>query len=729
MTWSQLKQLAISSCRRRPSDLNGPNMQFSIDVSILYAQDGVEWADYLQESVQTFLSPRIVNINCVKLGSGTTLLSPISRAIRSSKVLLIIVSQELLNFVRSVNFLEVGKLMDGARTLAMLCGIRADQLTEAHFAHLPASSSWKQMEARSQDKQFAFELISALCDQLKKVDETLTSGKPKFKLTPRKVIDANTKVFLLLEHPISGGQRVAVTLDTKEVPCKVRNAYTVQFVMPHAFLASSKLVHVQLLIDGECQGARPIKCESKLGELNSLLQGSVSPFENLRLTLGLPTVQEVDGALAKAFIENVPTEGFQFLTPSKLVEERRKSESNLPTLLHFAAQYGLKELASVLLKCPGALSCCQLLNIKGQSPATVATQAGHPEVASLIDEWMSSRSAINRLSTLSRATSIYQPKQGTPISSAECSQRNSAGSSGIPGYEHSDVHSGRSTCDAFDVGVDGLASGSEASTSQEQLPRAGSASDSGAHSDASDTETSNNRLSLPFTNPTFPDYDMLPRQSRPEPVIMHQKSMTLTRDARSSGFTSPASDQDDHVYYMYNGTKTTRKSGCQTLTREYDFKSTQLASTSTQRTCTSMSTLPSNAISGVQRASAGIYYDVPPPKPTSIRLQHTTSPPRMSSFKSSQTSPLSPSSKTSLAEVLAEYDFPVSPTSNTPAVSSPTQKHAASLTRAPSSLAKIPTRCSKGDYYDLPRFNYGNATVNPDALQIPEVPAPPPPSS
>lgn len=714
MTWSQLKQLAISSCRRRPSDLSGQSMQFSIDVSILYAQDGAEWADYLQESVQTFLSPRIVNINCVKLGSGTTLLSPISRAIRSSKVLLIILSQELLNFVRSVNFVEVGKLMDGGRTLAMLCGIRTDQLSDAYLAQLPASSTWRQMEARSQDKQFAFELISALCELLRKVDDSQQTSKPKFKLTPRKVIDANTKVFLLLEQAMSGTQKVVVTLDSKEVTIKMRNPFTVQFVMPHQYLTSSKLVHVQLIIDGECQGVRPIKCESRLGELNGLLQASISPFENLRLTLGLPTVQEVDAALAKSFIENMPKEGFQFLKPGQMVEERRKSESSLPTLLHFAAQYGLKELASVLLKCPGALSCCQLLNIKGQSPATVATQAGHPEVASLIDEWMSSQSALNRLSTVSRAASLYHK---TPVSSAECSQRNSAGSSGVPGYDNSEALSRALThCENFDA-VDGIASSSEASTSQEQLPRAGSASDSGAHSDASDNE-SNNRLSLPLTNP-FPDYDMLPKQSRPDALNL-QKSMTLTRDARSA---TGGSDQDDHVYYMYNGTKTTRKSGCQTLTREYDLRSSV-----TPRTCTSMSTLPS---SGAQRSSSGMYYDMLPTKPLSVRhyqmdSKTTQSPPRLSSFRS-PVSPLSPSSKTSLAEVLAEYDFPISPTSSS---MSPPQKVSGGLqlptvTRA--SSTKIPSRSSKGDYYDFPRFNYGGIT-NPDALQIPEVPAPPPPA-
>lgn len=58
----------------------------------------------------------------------------------------------------------------------------------------------------------------------------------------------------------------------------------------------------------------------------------------------------------------------------------------LPTLLHCAAKFGLKKLATVLLQHPGAIRACKVTNKYGESPACVAEKHGQKEVQEIIKE-------------------------------------------------------------------------------------------------------------------------------------------------------------------------------------------------------------------------------------------------------------------------------------------------------------------------------------------------------
>lgn len=58
----------------------------------------------------------------------------------------------------------------------------------------------------------------------------------------------------------------------------------------------------------------------------------------------------------------------------------------LPTLLHFAARYGLKKLTDVLLQCPGALQAYSVMNKDGDYPNTLAEKSGYTDLRQYIDE-------------------------------------------------------------------------------------------------------------------------------------------------------------------------------------------------------------------------------------------------------------------------------------------------------------------------------------------------------
>lgn len=69
-----------------------------------------------------------------------------------------------------------------------------------------------------------------------------------------------------------------------------------------------------------------------------------------------------------------------------LFSDQRDEE--LPTLLHFAAKYGLKNLTALLLTCPGALQAYSVANKHGHYPNTIAEKHGFRDLRQFIDEYV-----------------------------------------------------------------------------------------------------------------------------------------------------------------------------------------------------------------------------------------------------------------------------------------------------------------------------------------------------
>lgn len=52
-----------------------------------------------------------------------------------------------------------------------------------------------------------------------------------------------------------------------------------------------------------------------------------------------------------------------------------------PTLLHFAAKYGLSDFCKTLMKYPGYKSAREMINKHNQTPSEIASEAGHTVLA------------------------------------------------------------------------------------------------------------------------------------------------------------------------------------------------------------------------------------------------------------------------------------------------------------------------------------------------------------
>lgn len=59
-----------------------------------------------------------------------------------------------------------------------------------------------------------------------------------------------------------------------------------------------------------------------------------------------------------------------------------------PTLLHFAARFGLEKLCWQLLECPGGEAACQIRNGNQLGPAELAEKAGHTSLAQALNSYL-----------------------------------------------------------------------------------------------------------------------------------------------------------------------------------------------------------------------------------------------------------------------------------------------------------------------------------------------------
>ena len=155
-------------------------------------------------------------------------------------------------------------------------------------------------------------------------------------------------------------------------------------------------------------GSRPVKCESRLRELEQLLKTQDSPIEFMCHSLGISTNDKhtLDAYLHQTFQKNIPS-NFHLLTgpieknhsfftykeSSKfcftiiivfrkvILNNYHIGSEEYPTLLHFAARWGLENLAMQLVECPGGDVACETKNVSGKTPADLAEMVGFSKLA------------------------------------------------------------------------------------------------------------------------------------------------------------------------------------------------------------------------------------------------------------------------------------------------------------------------------------------------------------
>ncbi|XP_018046164.1 PREDICTED: phosphoinositide 3-kinase adapter protein 1 isoform X2 [Atta colombica] len=332
--------------------------------------------------------------------------------IRSSRLQIVVVCPVLLERVRTnpEHAVHLTNHLIPEKVLAMMLGVHDSHINDTYRSSLVSCDQWRKFFVKDQDETFVGELLGAAVAILGTMPPpALRSDKTAFSVHPKKVKLGQNRIIVLLNDPLSPKDNVSVivdrcgdAIDISNV--KRRNPYALQFSIPERCLEVSMLVGVRIIKNGCSLGVRQVKCESRLRELDQILRAHDNPLEFMCQTFGFSSTdrEKFDNWMVHAFQKNMPPHFNLLSTPTGIVPTHKSctSPEENPTLLHFAARFGLEKLAWQLLECPGGDLACDLKNVSELTPADLAEQAGHARLAHQLRGYMQMNEFTNMYSYL-----------------------------------------------------------------------------------------------------------------------------------------------------------------------------------------------------------------------------------------------------------------------------------------------------------------------------------------
>ncbi|XP_063048050.1 phosphoinositide 3-kinase adapter protein 1 [Engraulis encrasicolus] len=130
-----------------------------------------------------------------------------------------------------------------------------------------------------------------------------------------------------------------------------------------------------------------------MSEISRQLENAADPMQFMCQAFDITcnAAESLDTLLTESLKARMPSNGLRVFGISQLEEENlsvNQRDEELPTLLHFAAKYGLKKLTIVLLQCPGALQAYSVANKHGHYPNKLAEQHGFSGLRQFMDSYL-----------------------------------------------------------------------------------------------------------------------------------------------------------------------------------------------------------------------------------------------------------------------------------------------------------------------------------------------------
>ncbi|XP_066146794.1 phosphoinositide 3-kinase adapter protein 1 isoform X1 [Euwallacea fornicatus] len=330
------------------------------------------------------------------------------------KLQLVVVCPKFLDFVAQnpTQASKLTRLLLPDRTLALLLGITDADISDVHKNALSSYHQWqRQSVGQDQDQTFTKEFLNQAMAILSKIwkqqSSVIAQEKSCFSVTPKKIKQGQNSVFIILTHPLQKEDIVKISVERHgelhEIKAlKRRNPYIIKITVPESLIDMTAIVNILVEKNGSIIGSRPIKCESRLRELEQILRSINNPVEFMCQTLGFsPADRELlDNWLVNGFQKNLPPHlnllGSHSTPFAASISVHKHSNEEFPTLLHFAAKFGLEKLAIQLMDCPGAELAYEIRNMFDMAPTEIAEVNGHHLLSSLLRGYMN----MNEVSTV-----------------------------------------------------------------------------------------------------------------------------------------------------------------------------------------------------------------------------------------------------------------------------------------------------------------------------------------
>ncbi|XP_028616345.1 B-cell scaffold protein with ankyrin repeats [Grammomys surdaster] len=136
------------------------------------------------------------------------------------------------------------------------------------------------------------------------------------------------------------------------------------------------------------------------------------------------SIEELDNVLASIFKREIPYYEFKHLQTETYPQKEHTDTQELPTLLHCAAKFGLKNLAVHLLQCSGATWASRMKSTDGSDLLHIAERHGHEELKTIFKDFLNQNTGRNNEQENDYeediiSLSTYSPSMQSPASHHE----------------------------------------------------------------------------------------------------------------------------------------------------------------------------------------------------------------------------------------------------------------------------------------------------------------------
>lgn len=388
------------------------------DILLFYSPDAEEWCQYLQD---LFLSSRQVRSQktlTYRLGPRTSFSAEDLSFFLSTRCIVVLLSAELVQHFCQPALLP---LLQRAfhpphRMVRLLCGV---QDSEEFLDFFPDWAHWQELTCDDEPETYVAAVKKAIsedsgCDSvtdtetedekvlpyLKKQSLPLlpskTSPENLMVVQPERIrCGAETTVYVILRCKLDERVTTEAEFSPEDAPsirveAKLENEYTISMKAPNL---SSGNVSLKIYSGDLVVCETTISYYTDMEEIGSLLSSAANPVEFMCQAFKIVpyNTETLDKLLTESLKNNIPASGLHLFGINQLEEEdmmTNQRDEELPTLLHFAAKYGLKNLTALLLTCPGALQAYSVANKHGHYPNTIAEKHGFRDLRQFIDEYV-----------------------------------------------------------------------------------------------------------------------------------------------------------------------------------------------------------------------------------------------------------------------------------------------------------------------------------------------------
>ncbi|NXD15095.1 BCAP protein, partial [Nothocercus nigrocapillus] len=398
------------------------------DVLIVYASDATEWCQYLQNLFLSTQHIRKHRIQSYQVESESVISRQELDLFGRSRSIIVLLSAELVqNFYLPPVLQSLQEaLWPPHKVVKLFCGVTD---CDDYLTFFKDWSQWQEVTYDDEPDAYLAAVRKAIsedsgCDSVTDT-EAEDEKNPAYSSTlamneehgssksagDHPVVQPDhircgvqTTVYIIMKCKLDGKVKTEVEFSPENassvrVLAKMENEYTISVEAPNL---TSGTVPMQIYSGDLMVGETSIIYHTDMEEISNLLANAANPvqfmcqftcaklvpFCNAIYFPGLSHLLwsvSLLGSLSH-LLDLFLLERSLDLKWSFFLTDQRDEE--LPTLLHFSARYGLKNLTALLLTCPGALQAYSVANKYGHYPNTIAEKHGFKDLRQFIDEYV-----------------------------------------------------------------------------------------------------------------------------------------------------------------------------------------------------------------------------------------------------------------------------------------------------------------------------------------------------